>query len=338
MWIYDGANWLQQPGGKDGADGADGTNGVDGLWTDNGNASISYMDGNVGIGTDDPTQFYKLHIESASGTKAKIVSVDDSDASFEFINSTGPFTVRNASDHSFRIRDAVAQPTSARDRFVINTDGNVGIGMSPTRSTAKEQLAEWKSRFDARLKAEPKADKKAVTLEITDDAFEVMPTEKALAEWMETRGAGDKLQVNGDGFFSNSVNVTGGALKARNNNITLDSDTVAGYLAVGGAEHYSWNATDFRPQTDAQYDLGASNATWKDGFFSGGVYVKGSPLTRTVDLIKTLIALRDATMDETQDIREALRSAIDELVDGLEHEIATMPVPEPEVGTQEISE
>jgi hypothetical protein len=147
------------------------------------------------------------------------------------------------------------------------------------------------------------------------------------------------IGADGDTTFSGSVNLAGGGLKYRTaSNITLDSDAIAGYLAVGGAEHYSWNATDFRPQTDAQYDLGASNATWKDGFFSGGVYVKGSPLTRTVDLIKTLIALRDATMDETQDIREALRSAIDELVDGLEHEIATMPVPEPEVGTQEISE
>jgi hypothetical protein len=30
MWIFDGANWLQQPGGKDGADGADGANGTNG--------------------------------------------------------------------------------------------------------------------------------------------------------------------------------------------------------------------------------------------------------------------------------------------------------------------
>ena len=81
---------------------------------------------------------------------------------------------------------------------VVVSGGNVGIGMAPTRSTAKEQLAEWKTRFDARLKAEPKADKKAVTLEITDDAFEVMPTEEALAAWMETRGAGDRLQVGGN--------------------------------------------------------------------------------------------------------------------------------------------
>jgi hypothetical protein len=83
------------------------------------------------------------------------------------------------------------------------------------------------------------------------------------------------ISVDGNATFTGSVNLAGGGLKYRTaSNITLDSDAIAGYLAVGGAEHYSWNATDFRPQTDAQYDLGASNATWKDGFFSGAVYVK----------------------------------------------------------------
>lgn len=50
--FWDGEKWLEMPGGKDGADGKDG---VDGLWTDNG-GSISYNDGNVGIGTDSPTK------------------------------------------------------------------------------------------------------------------------------------------------------------------------------------------------------------------------------------------------------------------------------------------
>ena len=94
---------------------------------------------------------------------------------------------------------------SAERMHIDGEDGNVGIGMAPLRSTAKEQLETWKSQFDARLKAEPKADKKAVTLEITDDAFEVLPSEDKLAEWMETRGAGDKLQVGGNISASGTV-------------------------------------------------------------------------------------------------------------------------------------
>lgn len=82
-------------------------------------------------------------------------------------------------------------------------------------------------------------------------------------------------------------------------------------------------------------DIGGSTQKFKDAFFSGtvdagGFTVNGSPLTRVSDLIETLSTLRQATMDETQDIRESLRSAIDELVEGFEQQISTMPAPEEE--------
>jgi hypothetical protein len=66
MWIYDGANWLQQPGGKDGADGVDG---VDGLWTDNGDTNISYTAGNVGIGVN---PLAPLHVTDSAGQHGTI--------------------------------------------------------------------------------------------------------------------------------------------------------------------------------------------------------------------------------------------------------------------------
>jgi hypothetical protein len=212
---------------------------------------------------------------------------------------------------------------------IYYSDGNVGIGAFPP-----PQHTLYVSGDDATVAAFDHTGAGSY-IKMTGSDGSAFVGQEAGGMVLQTQGV-TRLNIGADGdtTFSGSVNLAGGGLKYRTaSNITLDSDAIAGYLAIGGAEHYSWNATDFRPQTDAQYDLGASNATWKDGFFSGGVYVKGSPLTRTVDLIKTLIALRDATMDETQDIREALRSAIDELVDGLEHEIATMPVPEPEAST-----
>jgi hypothetical protein len=76
-----------------------------------------------------------------------------------------------------------------------------------------------------------------------------------------------------------------------------------------------------------------------NGTFPGTLKVEGTrPVSTKADLIKTLSTLRQATLDETQDIRESLRSAIDELVAGLEHEISTMPAPEPEVSTMEEAE
>ena len=59
---------------------------------------------------------------------------------------------------------------------------------------------------------------------------------------------------------------------------------------------------------------------------TGGFAMNGDPIIGTRSLISTLSALRQATMDDTQDIRVALRSAIEELVAGLEQEIASMPV------------
>jgi len=58
---------------------------------------------------------------------------------------------------------------------------------------------------------------------------------------------------------------------------------------------------------------------------NGTVSDESGPLMSKRGLISTLSTLRNATMDETQDIRESLRSAIDELVEGFEQEIATMP-------------
>ena len=58
---------------------------------------------------------------------------------------------------------------------------------------------------------------------------------------------------------------------------------------------------------------------------TGSLYVNGTPKIGYSELITTLVTLRKATMDDTQDIRESLRDAIDELVEGFEQEIATMP-------------
>ena len=68
-----------------------------------------------------------LTASHSSAAGIRVATDDDTDASLELYNSTGAFTARTASDHSFRIRDTIAQPTSERDRLVIDADGNVNI-------------------------------------------------------------------------------------------------------------------------------------------------------------------------------------------------------------------
>ena len=60
--------------------------------------------------------------------------------------------------------------------------------------SAKEQLKEWKTKA-----------KKASWPIVTDGAFEQEPTEGLVQQWIETRAAGDRLQVAGGGSFTDSV-------------------------------------------------------------------------------------------------------------------------------------
>ena len=62
--FWDDSKWLQMP--TTGAAGKDGVDGVDGLWTDEGNDSISY-DGNVGIGPYPPMDGHNFGLGKLDG-------------------------------------------------------------------------------------------------------------------------------------------------------------------------------------------------------------------------------------------------------------------------------
>ena len=125
--------------------------------------------------------------------------------------------------------------------------GNVGIGMAPETTTfdlsAKEQLKEWKTKA-----------KKASWPIVTDGAFEQEPTEELVAEWIETRAAGDKLQVAGSGSFSDNVSV-GSTGPNSSHYVKLNLRTHIGYdgsgpgvmrlgtTASGGARAIHFDAT-----------------------------------------------------------------------------------------------
>ena len=269
--------------------------------------------GNVGIGTDAPNKRLEVArlgnaetITGLDGNTAMVVSkgggTDTSGACAAFVGGenaevTG-ITMGGLADprqsrvlHS-NVDDSLNFHTGneAVPRMTINSDGNVGIGADPLRSTAKEQLAEWKASFDARLKAEPKADKKAVTLEITDDAFEVLPTEEALAEWMETRAAGDKLQVNG-----NITAITGPGSFGTVSGNRFVSANQAGFVGRTGANNglpYILPVDGDGNISDDAVSLGrtttegsGNNHRFRDAHFSGTVNAGGISATGTVNAV-----------------------------------------------------
>ena len=117
MWIYDGDKWLQQPGGKDGADGADG------LWTDNGDTSISYTDGSVGIGTSNPS--YAAEISNDATAYLAVTSGDTNFSGVLFGKKSDKSQSRVVHDNNDKSLQLWA---GSLERMRIDANGDVGIG------------------------------------------------------------------------------------------------------------------------------------------------------------------------------------------------------------------
>jgi hypothetical protein len=172
-------------------------------------------DGKVGIGTNDPAT--KVHIQDGDLFLTANSTSEGSGQGIFFQSTTSGWNTAGA--HSaiegkrgpsnsgyLAFSTRLSGVTSEKAR--IDGEGRVGIGGAPGTRTAadyidqaKEKIKSWTAAIKTKLDEEPKADKKAVTLEVTDDAFEVIPTEDLVAEWMAERaiGGGDaKLQVAGD--------------------------------------------------------------------------------------------------------------------------------------------
>ena len=271
--------------------------------------------GNVGIGTDAPlslgSKYKSLDIRGVNG--GGIVLGDLGAQSGYVYSGASSMTFEALGTNEIKLRG------DGKNRLTIDSTGNVGIGMTPLRSTAKEQLAEWKASFDARLKEEPKADKKAITLEITDDAFEVLPTEEIVAEWMETRAAGDKLQVKGhahvDGVFrvsnANSINVIQAIGSTQTTNIKPN-----GNLYREGSFGISLSTTGIRPvdgtgsttgaDVDGLFDIGTSGHRFKDAHFSGTVNATEGSFSGAVRTGSTSTATTGAVVGDAVYSRNAV--------------------------------
>jgi hypothetical protein len=127
--------------------------------------------------------------------------------------------------------------------------------------------------------------------------------------------------MTNQGAYSIAIGREAGKENQAANSIVINSSGVEYNVSVP-------NSCSIYMGTGKYLEYNGTNAwTFGGGPVNGlnGFRQNGAPVIDAKGLINTLSTLHRATMDETKDIRESLRSAIEELVEGLEQEIATMP-------------
>lgn len=140
MWVYDGAVWLEQPG--------NGSGGADGLWTDNGDTSISYTAGSVGIGTDTPKGGNsKIDIRNqGNGAGANIHFQNDHNSGFNLgLSGDAEGDVVLWNEPATKIKFA----TNNTERMRIDADGNVLVNTDNENPTAPSENVEGVSMSSA---------------------------------------------------------------------------------------------------------------------------------------------------------------------------------------------
>ena len=183
----------------------------------------------------------------------------------------------------------------------------------------------------------------------------IRPVDKDGTETSGELSLGANANKFKDAYFSGTVNAEAATFSGRVSAVRMelganaeamhyveDSRTILRTRDSNGdnSSYFGWYKVPEKPEncfygTTTRLRIGSGGYRETTGMTiddAGNLVAQGNitkngttPVASTVDIIKTLSTLRQATMDETRDIRESLRSAIDELVEGFEQEIAAMP-------------
>ena len=340
LYCWDGSAWFEIVGAN-GHDGGDAKQ----IWSEvTEDGDIYYNKCNVGIGTENPV-----------GGAAKVVDVYGSSSSaVNFHNDVTGVTATDGcvvglygNDLSlFNYEAGIIQfGTSNTEQMRINADGNVGIGTDDPQKTfvvsSSGGIGYEISPADSNYSTDGT---RVLSFDrLTDDYKELRTDAESFSFVSGTRNAHkNALTIDADG----TVGIPSGYLDVLNTG-KIDS---AGINFANDAYFYSHNGGNFgqvfcgvhAKGSDKSLDLIAgqnvrmSIDTNGRVDITGSLYVNGTPKIGYSELITTLVTLRNATQDETtlEGLRDSIGNAIGGLIEKFEHEIATMPVPEPEASTQ----
>jgi len=359
VFIWDEDKWVEMPGGVDGADGVDG---VDGLWTDNGNGSIEYtgtMEVNgdlLAAKADAGTQALAIGFNAgATGQKELATAVGRycgetnqgigafSAGSFSGNLNQGNYGVgigykggsENQGDSAVAIGQSAAETDQGTGSIAIGFNSgrdsqgsySLGIGSSAGNEGQGENAV-------AIGRTAGQIDQSNASVAVGHAAGKTTQGFKATA-----LGVDSGYQNQGDHAIA--IGNSAGRLNQGQDSIAIgrvaakDNQAPNGIIICsGGVEENNTNQHHIVIRSGPGkflYYNGTDNWKFSGGSVSGISFRQsGAPVIDAKDLINTLSTLHRATMDETKDIRESLRSAIEELVEGFEQEIATMPTEDSE--------
>ena len=340
MWIYDGAAWLQHPGGKDGADGADG---ADGVWTDNG-GSISYT-GTVTVNGD------LLAAKADAGVDAVAVGKDaGKDAQSKMAIAIGAYTGRvsqgeraiaigpyagdnNQGMHSI----AIGQSTGATDQ------GQSGVAIGWESGSVSQSMD---AVAVGRNAGQTTQGEKAVSVgrdagfdNQGDYAVGVGFNAGKTTQGSGAIAIGGSAGWTGQGASAIAIGPSAGETRQGAESIAIgrsagSDDQAANSIiisATGQSSNLSYAGISIEvPGAYLNYN-GSDEWHFEGGNVTGGglrfdsIAQDGSPVIDAKGLISTLATLRNATKDETtvKGLRDAIGDAIGGLIEKFEAEIAT---------------
>jgi hypothetical protein len=245
----------------------------------------------------------------------------------------GPFGVYRQGSSGFTFTADSVRPAQGDGTGAVS--GTMDIGASGNRfkdayfggTVNSGGLASWRWT---------QSDTSDIGLQLNADAKEVKPY--GVTGELNLGASGAKFK---NGYFSGTVNADKHISKSE----FLATDGGSGYATItasyGGVQNSAGIAL-IRPAQSSPVFMACKNGNTTVFSISatGATRAGGQPLMGAKDLIKTLSTLRNATKDETtlEGMRDALADAIGGLIENLEHEISTMPAPEPEVSTMEEAE
>ena len=350
--FWDDEKWLQMPGSQDGADG------VDGVWEEDANGA-SYT-GNVTVTGD------LLASKSDAGANAFAAGINagqitqgintvavgfESGQTTQGVNGVAVGCLAGRAeqgDDAVAVGRSAGQITQGKSATAVGyTAGQTNQGEYSTAIGYEAGLDDQGSFSTAvgcsagKINQSQYAVAVGVNAGLSDQGY--VGTAVGYSAGQTSQGnygvaLGYAAGQSGQGGYSIAIGTNAGQTNQGSYGIIINSSAVERTSTHSGHIHIksSKASLDFDPQ------IGSGQWTFSGGPVNGinGFRQNGVPVIDAKGLISALATLRNATKDETtlEGMRDALADAIGGLIENLEHEIATMPAPEPEASTQEIAE